>query len=270
MDGITYRRLPLSQIQEPDDPARLSMDPETLGALADSIAAEGLHQPIGVRGPMENGRYELGFGHRRLCAHQLLQRVEIDCKVYPPTVDLALMRVTENGQREGLTPIEEAHECRKFVERVGSPAAVARLFRRSDYWVRARLALLELPDDLQAAVHRGELATNVATALARVDHADYRTSLIEEAGRSGASVNVVNVWVAHYEADKGRIIQNHLTVQEITERRQEYVVYFTCDGCSRQVPYTETRAMRFCAKCANEVWAAMHEPTSPEMPSIQR
>jgi ParB/RepB/Spo0J family partition protein len=266
-DEIAFRRIPLSQISEPEDPARLSMEPEALGALADSIAAEGLHQPIGVRGPMADGSYQLGFGHRRYCAHLLLQRTEIDCKVYPAATDLALMRVTENGQREGLTPIEEAHECDKFMKRVGSAAAVARMFRRSDQWVRARLALLELPDDLQRAVHNGQLGTAVATTLSRVDHDAYRSSLIDEAERSGASAHVVAVWVAHYEADKGRIVQNHLTVQEITERRAEYVVYFACDGCSGQVPYTETRAMRFCAKCAAEIWAAMHAQTPSESAS---
>lgn len=260
---IQYRRLPLSSIAEPSEPARLSMEPESLGALADSIAAEGLHQPIGVRGPMADGRYEIGFGHRRYCAHVLLQRVDIDAKVYPAETDVELMRVTENGQREQLTPIEEARECAKFMTRAGSVSAVARLFRRSDAWVRGRLQLLELPEDLQIAVHNGELAANVATALARVDHQDYRSSLIAEAARAGSSVSVVNVWVAHYEADRNRIVNNHLTVQEITERRTAYVVYFPCDGCSEEVPYTDTRSLRFCAKCAAEVTTALQAPPAP-------
>ncbi len=237
------------------------MDPDALGALADSIAAEGLHQPIGVRGPMADGSYEIGFGHRRYCAHQLLQREAIDCKVYPAETDVDLMRVTENGQREQLTPIEEALECGRFMKRVGSTAAVARMFRRSDAWVRSRLALLDLPDDIQRAVHLGDVAVNVATALARVDHEAYRASLIDEATRSGASVNVVNVWVAHYEADKGRIIQNHLTVQEITERRAAYIVYFPCDGCHTEVPYLDTRSLRFCTRCAGELLAVMQAET---------
>jgi ParB/RepB/Spo0J family partition protein len=263
MSTVLYAAIELTKIRPPDDPARLSMDSDALGALADSIAAEGLHQPIGVRGPDADGGYEIGFGHRRYCAHLLLHRTAIDCKVYPLGTDLELMRVTENGQREQLTPIEEARECEKFVKRLASTAAVARQFRRSDNWVRARLALLELPEDLQLAVHRGEVAVAVAAALARVDHEQYRASLIDEATRTGASVNVVNVWVAHYEADKGRIVSNHLTVQEIAERRAAYVVYFPCDGCHTEVPYLDTRSLRFCTRCAGELLAVMQAEAAP-------
>ena len=260
MESITFQKIPLSLIDEPTDPARLSMEHDELGALADSIASEGLHQPIGVRGPGEDGRYEIAFGHRRYCAHKLLQRDAIDCKVYPPATDLDLMRVTENGMREQLTPIEEAREVAKFIGKGHSQSSVARLFRRSAAWVSSRLALLDLDEPLQQAVHRGELTGAVATALADVDHEEYRASLIAEATNTGATLPVVRTWVAHYHADKNRIVANHLTVQEIIQGRQAFKVYCACESCRAEVPYDETRTFRFCVSCAQAIAAELTAP----------
>lgn len=262
MESAQYQDIALNLIDEPEDPSRLSMDPESLGGLADSIAAEGLYQPIGVRGPMTTGRYQLGFGHRRYCAHRLLERVTISCRVWPAPTSLDLMRVSENLNREQLSPIEEAREVAKFLRAGHSQASVARLFRRSTAWVSGRAHLLDLPDELQVAVHQRELTAAVACSLAEVDHADYRRSLVEEAVRTGATENVVRVWVAHYHADKPRIIGNHLTVGEIVEARAAFIVYYTCESCKRDVPYTDTRAWRFCTGCSRDVAAAIEAPAA--------
>lgn len=258
-----YLVLPLLAIREPAIPARLFIDQDALGALADDIAANGLLQPIGVAGPDAAGLYEIGFGHRRFLAHRLLQRTTIDVRRWPTGTPLEDIRSAENYQREPLTPIEEARDVQRRLEIGQSRAHIARLLRRSPAWISSRERLLELPDDLQEAVHRGELPIAVALELAAIDHAPYRRSLIAEALTNGASVATARVWAAHYERDKARIVSNELAAQEIAEARAAFVPYYACDGCRAEVPFTQTRAWRFCTGCGAAIGAALAAPARP-------
>lgn len=256
-DSLT---LPMQRIREPLVPARLSIDPEALGALADDIAANGLLQPIGVAGPDADGYHEIGFGHRRYLAHKLLQRSTIDVRRWPAGTPLDDVRSAENYQREALSPIEEANDVGRRLERGESRAAIARILRRSAAWVAQRERLLTLPDELQRAVHHGELSIGVAIELAAIDHEPYRRSLIDEAQQHGASLNTVRVWCAHYERDKVRIVNNEMAVQEIVEARSTFVPYYACDSCRHEIPYTETRSWRFCRTCGAQIETALREP----------
>jgi len=251
------RTLFMSDIRQPQVPARLSIDQEALGELADSIAANGLLQPIGCVGPDDGGLYDIAFGHRRYLAHQLLRRPQIDARVWPVGTPLDDARSAENYHREALSPVEEAHDVARRLARGESRAAIARVLRRSPAWVAARETLLHLPDELQQAVHGGELSIGVAVQLAEVDHAPYRAQLIHEAQEHGATAAVARVWVAHYLSDKARIVGNQMAAQEVAEARRAFVPYYECDGCRLPVPFTETRSMRFCPPCGEAINLAL-------------
>lgn len=246
----TTRSLALALVDEPSHRLRAEIDPGQLGELADSMAAEGLHQPIGVSGPNADGRYAIVYGHRRFLAAKLLQWSDIEAKVYAHGYDPLLAAVSENLQRADLTPMEEAHAVKAMLDRAHSQASVARLFRRSPAWIASRVALLDLPPELQAAVHQGTLTMGVAAALAEIDHEDYRRELAAEAHRTGANAATAAIWVAHYKSDRERLLQNRATVQEFIEARGKYVVYYPCDACEEDTPYEQTRSFRFCASCS--------------------
>jgi len=267
MESPTFRVLRMVEIHAPSHPARLSMDPEALGRLADDIAANGLLQPIGCAGPDSGGHYEIGFGHRRWMAHTLLRRETIEAKVWPVGTPLDDIRSAENYQREPLSAIEEAHDVARRLDRGESRAAIARVLRRSPAWVAARETLLHLPDELQEAVHAGDLSIGVAVQLAEIDHEPYRRQLILEAQQNGASVATARVWAAHYAADKPRIIANGMAVQEIVEARRAFVAYYPCDGCGVDAVFTATRAMRFCPGCAQAISQAMSDEKAASSPA---
>jgi ParB family chromosome partitioning protein len=254
-----YQVTALANIREPSHQLREAIDPEGLGVLADSMAAEGLHQPIGLKGPARDGSWEIIFGHRRFLAAQLLRWPAIPARLYPLDTDAELVAVTENLQRTDMTPLEEARAIARFIERGEADAAIARLFRRSAVWVASRRALLTMPDDLQRAVHEGRLKLGVAAALRDVDHDRYRGQLVEEAQRTGATVQTAEVWRQHYLSDKARIIGNTLTVEEITERREAWKIVVPCDLCRTDHEYTATRALRVCTGCFNSLAHAIRE-----------
>ncbi|MFZ2875444.1 MAG: hypothetical protein WAZ94_13305 [Phycisphaerales bacterium] len=118
-----------------------SIDPESLKTLADSIAVDGLRQPVllhlsadgatfdvvrnaktteeqlaAVRTLLEirgNGGtpFELVFGRRRMAAHELLRLTEVRAEVLVtrlPEREASRLRAVENLQRADLTPLEEA------------------------------------------------------------------------------------------------------------------------------------------------------------------
>jgi len=247
--GPTDLRVALHLIDPPENPSRETIDPERVGALADDIAANGLLQPMGVTGPDGAGRYRIAYGHRRLLALELLKWRDVTVKCWPAGTDVALLRVSENNIREQLTPLEQAAECRGFLERGVPVSGIARLFRRSHQWVLERLELLELPDDVRLALNDGGVSMAVARVLGGIDHDAYRAQLIAEARRTGANGRTVEVWAAHYQADRERIISNHLAVEEIVRNRDNWKIMVPCELCAELCDYPTTRTLRACLTC---------------------
>ena len=73
-------------------------------------------QPIGVR-PIEGNRFEIVFGERRYRASLMAKLEEIPGIVMEISDEVAgVMAVTENLQREDVTPIEEANAYQKLID----------------------------------------------------------------------------------------------------------------------------------------------------------
>lgn len=243
--------IPLALIDEPPHQLRDEISEEDLGELADDIACNGLLQAIGVQEQPGSGRFTIGYGHRRYLAHVRLRREAIRARIYPATVDLVEIAISENRFRKDLNPIEDAKAMRALLDRGKPLAYVSRLYRCSAATVDARLRLLAMPADIQRAIAAGQLSVSVASALSEVDHDSYRGELIEEAIRHGASARVVNVWVATYQAGRERIIENHETVRDIIRQAESYVVMVRCELHGDNVPITETVGLRPCRDCYN-------------------
>jgi ParB/RepB/Spo0J family partition protein len=246
----TDATIALDQVDEPAAPLRESIDTQALGDLADDIAVNGLLQPIGARGPSPDGRYECVWGHRRMLAARMLQWPTIPARLCPWPTDPALARLAENMMRTDLNPREEAGAISALRGRGQSISAIARILRRSVGWVEARIDLLTWPKDVQDLVARGELAMSAARLLCEIDHDSYRTTLIDEVRRTGATAPVISVWVAHYTADRDRIIRNAETVEQIVSRREAFTVLFTCECCAVQQDTRLSVLLRVCTNCA--------------------
>ncbi|EGW54091.1 ParB/RepB/Spo0J family partition protein [endosymbiont of Tevnia jerichonana] len=160
------QRLPLDLIQRGRYQPRREFDPDSLRELADSIAAQGVIQPVVVR-PVESGRYELIAGERRWRASQQAGLDEIPVVIKEVTEQAAMaIGLIENIQREDLNPLEEANALsRLLLEFDLTHQEVAKAVGKSRTTVTNLLRLLDLKEDVKALVETGRIEMGHARAL---------------------------------------------------------------------------------------------------------
>ena len=158
--------VPVEQLQPGAHQPRQNFDAEALAALADSIRAQGVVQPIVVRA-VAGGRYEIVAGERRWRAAQ-----KAGLKTIPAVVrtmdDRAAMAVSliENMQRADLNPLEEATGIKKLIDEVGlTHEQCSEAVGRSRVQVTNLLRLFELNEDVQALLRGGKLSLGHAKVL---------------------------------------------------------------------------------------------------------
>ncbi|MEA2308639.1 MAG: ParB family transcriptional regulator, chromosome partitioning protein, partial [Thermoleophilaceae bacterium] len=165
-DQEGLRDIPLELIRPNPSQPRRHFDEPALVALADSIRARGVLQPIVVR-PLPGGRYELVAGERRFRAAGLaeLDRVPAIVRETDDAERLELALI-ENMARADLNAVEEARACATLVDDLGmSKEEVARRVGRSRVAVSNLIRMLDLPDDALTMVERRELTAGHARAL---------------------------------------------------------------------------------------------------------
>lgn len=112
-----------------------------LTELVASIKVDGVLEPI-ILLLKADGRYRLIAGERRLRASILAGLTKIPATVKRDLTEIAIRRiqVTENNEREGLTPYDEAMGVAQDVANFGFKEAVA-IWNRSESWVSKRTAV---------------------------------------------------------------------------------------------------------------------------------
>ncbi|MCG8029209.1 MAG: ParB/RepB/Spo0J family partition protein [Candidatus Thiodiazotropha taylori] len=159
-------RLPVDLIQRGRYQPRREFDPDSLRELADSIAAQGVIQPVVVRA-VENDRYELIAGERRWRAAQQAGLDEIPVVIKEVTEEAAMaMGLIENIQREDLNPLEEANALSRLLHEFGlTHQEVAKAVGKSRTTVTNLLRLLELNEEVKGLVESRRIEMGHARTL---------------------------------------------------------------------------------------------------------
>ncbi len=168
---------------------RLHFKEAELKELADSIAAQGMLQPIVVLRQGED--YILIAGERRLRAAKKLgyQRVPAVIKDSATREQLAEWGLIENIQREGLNPMEEARAYKKLRDEFNlTQEQVADKVGKDRSSVANCLRLLNLPLEVQQWVEEAKLSMGHARALLSVENPVTQKALAASAMREGWSV----------------------------------------------------------------------------------
>jgi ParB family transcriptional regulator, chromosome partitioning protein len=181
--------LPVETIHPNPRQPRKRFDHESTSALADSIRAQGLVQPIVVR-PRSAGGFELIAGERRWRAAREARLPTVPALVREADHrDTLLLSLVENVAREELSPVEEARAYALLLDEFElSLGELAERVGKAKPTVSNRLRLLELPDDVLALVERGDLSEGHARAVLAVPDHEGRRRLARQIVRRGMSV----------------------------------------------------------------------------------
>jgi ParB family chromosome partitioning protein len=164
--GEELRELPLDQLQPGKHQPRRSFDDEALEELSQSIAAQGVVQPIVVR-PIADGGFEIVAGERRWRAAKRagLRVIPAVVRVLDERGAMAVALV-ENIQRADLNPLEEAEALHKLIQECGlthEQAATAVGRKRAS--ITNLLRIMELNDKVQVWLREGRLTLGHAKVL---------------------------------------------------------------------------------------------------------
>ena len=196
-----YRDIPVESIFVNPDQPRSVFNRQSLNELAASIKESGLLYPVTVEGPhpptdeIPMEFYILIDGERRLKAVKQLGRKTIEALVSDPVeitrekrLSLALIA---NLQRDNLNPIEEAQAFQRMIKILGmNVTQIARKTGSSSAYIKARLRLLDLDEDIRYLVGQGKLQkdTRLVEALLSIDDGEKRIGLAKSLAKRGASV----------------------------------------------------------------------------------
>ena len=147
---------------------------EELEALAVSIRAKGILQPILVRPVSGGDSFEIVAGERRWRAAQRARLHEVPVIIRELDDRSALeLALVENIQRQDLNPIEEAEGYHRLIEEFHHGAEeLGRQLGRSRSHVANMLRLLTLPAAVRAMVEEGALTAGHARALINAPHCE--------------------------------------------------------------------------------------------------
>lgn len=152
-------------LPNPNQP-RKRFDYDELEGLAQSIRANGILQPLIVRA-LENGKYELVAGERRLRAARLTGLTKVPCVVSDISeTDSAIFAVLENLQRQDLDYFEEAEALATLVSdyHMGQDELCKKL-GKAQSTISNKLRLLKLSDEMRYQISRAGLSERHARAL---------------------------------------------------------------------------------------------------------
>ena len=171
--GQSLKTLPIDLIQRGKYQPRRNFDQDKLQELADSIAAQGVIQPIVVR-PVEAGRYEIIAGERRWRASQLASLQEIPVVIHEVDDQAAMaMALIENIQRDDLNPLEEANALHRLLNEFGlTHQQIAKAVGKSRTSVTNFLRLLELAEPVKKMLELRQLDMGHAKAILGLKESD--------------------------------------------------------------------------------------------------
>lgn len=208
-----HSNVPMEELTVAPWNARRVMDDDAIKALAETIRTEGLLQPLVIRKRVAQGdiigqgfveKWEVICGARRLMALKLLEADVVACWVVEASDQRAkLMNVTENVQRESLSPMDEAEAFGGLFEHEGMDAAmIAAEIGKDVTYVYRTMRLMSLIPKFKTALKEGTIVKGVALEAARLpieQQTELAAMILRRGERADAfSVAYVKEWIGRH------------------------------------------------------------------------
>jgi ParB family chromosome partitioning protein len=223
--------VPLSSIRLPAQQPRRYFEQQKMAQLVLSVKEHGILEPLLVR-PLPDGEYELVAGERRYRAAKEVGLLEVPIVERELTDEEALqLALVENLLREDLNPVEETEGILQLLALkldLSVQEVIAVLYRMQNeakgkvtrnvtgsseqeqvQWVfeglglmswesfiRNRLPLRNLPEDVLEVLRQGKLAYTKAQVIARVKDEQARKALLEAATSEDLSLTQIKERIA--------------------------------------------------------------------------
>ena len=244
-----YKSLDMSLIVEPDGNIRLDIPERELFELSESMKEIGLIHAILV--VPKDGKYEVVAGQRRWLAAQKLGWSRIKVEIRDLTREqIALIRANENLQREGLSPIEEAAVYADlFDQHHFTIKMITKLIGKSTRHVTLRMNLLKMDDQLQKAIHKGQITGAVARELHKIDDKKDLYRYLDVAIENGVTSTVAAQWTQEYRKGLQYINDTSLPPSPLPEIERPDKYFTMCQTCEGPMEYKDMRTLKVCAKC---------------------
>lgn len=171
--------IPTIQIRPNKTQPRKTFDEDELRLLAQSIATNGILQPLTIR-RVSQTEYELVAGERRLRAAVLAGITKVPCVLIKCTdKESAIFALLENIQRADLNMFEEARGISRLIRKYGltQDEAAAKLGKKQST-VANKLRLLKLSMEEQDWILQAGLSERHARALLRIDDEEIRKEVL--------------------------------------------------------------------------------------------
>ncbi len=181
----------MSEIEPNKGQPRRNFDESAIAALADSIRQHGLIQPILVR---SNGTgYQIVAGERRWRACRMLGMSEIPAIIKElDDFETAQMALIENVQREDLNPIEEAAAYKELMDKYEmTQESLSKAVGKSRSAIANAVRLLNMPEEVQDMLKKGELSVGQAKAIAAADSDEEMIDLAKRAANGQITVRAI-------------------------------------------------------------------------------
>jgi len=230
------REIPISAIIPPKLPVRTRADERRIAELADSVKFLGLISPITVR-PVGD-RFEVVAGHRRFIATAMAGLPTIPAIVADADDSRsALIKLEENFQREDVNIVDEAYFYQRLLEELKIPISeLAQKIRRSEEYIKDRLAILNWDPQFLEALATGKISFTAAKPLAKIPDKTDRLHYLNCAINAGATSLVTLGWLRAWQEKR----PTEPPPPETIERKEgpEVVSYCTepCWVCGELVP----------------------------------
>lgn len=206
------------------DPDGVREDPGDISGLAQTIAERGLLQPLGVIG-IGQGRYRVVYGNRRREAALYLGLERVPCILLDAEdPDLLLRQLIENIQRQELNDMEQARAFARLRAKLATGQngrsdtelddAVGKEVGLTGRTVRRYLGLLELPDEIQQMIRRGELNVTQAQHLRRIPNRRTQLELAQAAVEEGMSAAELSRLAGYFIANPNLTLETALQALE--------------------------------------------------------
>jgi len=216
----------IEAIKLPQKQPRRYFDPQKMQQLIQSVKEHGILEPLLVR-CLSEGVYELVAGERRYRAALEVGLTQVPVVVRQLSDEEALqLALIENLHREDLNPVEETEGILQLIAlKLGQPrtAAIKILHRMQneaegkvthnvmgnseaqvvqdiftglglmtwESFVKNRLPLLNLPQEVMEALRKGQIAYTKAQAIARVKDPESRRALLSAAIQENLSLTQI-------------------------------------------------------------------------------